>query len=66
MRLLISILVGIIGGFILGIALSSFIGVLGMVLFDQPVGIKYLPYYCSILCAIVVPIWDNKSKKAAS
>jgi hypothetical protein len=63
MRIFIAILVGIIGGFVLGIALSSFIGVLGMILFNEPMGVKYLSYYTSIICAILVPIIDQKSLK---
>lgn len=63
MRIFLSILVGIIGGFVLGIALSSFIGVLGMILFNEPMGIKYLSYYTAFICAVVVPIIDQKSLK---
>ena len=63
MRVILAVLVGIIGGFILGIALSSFIAVFGMILFDTPFGIKYLPYYISFLCAIAVPIIDQKSRR---
>lgn len=59
MRTFIGVLVGIIGGFILGIALSSFIAVLGMLLFNEPFGIRYLPYFTSIVCAIIVPIIDS-------
>ncbi len=62
MRIFLGILIGLIGGFILGIALSSFIGVLGMILFNEPFGIKYLPYFTAMLCAIVVPIIDQKSQ----
>ncbi|TFJ92361.1 DUF5957 family protein [Lentibacillus salicampi] len=64
MRIFLGILVGLIGGFVLGIALSSFIGVLGMILFNEPVGIKYLSYFTAIICAIVVPIMDQKSLKS--
>ncbi|MFE8696614.1 DUF5957 family protein [Cytobacillus sp. FJAT-53684] len=60
MRTLLAIIVGAVGGFILGIALSSFIGIIGMILFDQPIGIKFLPYYSSFICAIIVPIWSKK------
>ena len=60
MRLL---LVGCIGGFMLGIALSELIGVFGMVLFDKPIGIKYLPFYTAILCVVLVAIISQKGKK---
>lgn len=64
MRTFIAIIVGLIGGFVLGIALSSFIGIVGMMVYDEPVGIKYLSYYTAILCAILVPVIDLKSRKA--
>jgi Family of unknown function (DUF5957) len=60
MKTFIAIIIGVIGGFILGLALSSFIGIVGMILFDQPIGIKFLPYYCSVICAIIVPMWSKK------
>ncbi|WP_368655048.1 DUF5957 family protein [Ornithinibacillus sp. 4-3] len=62
MRLMLAILVGIIGGFILGIALSSFIGVIGWTFFGKALGIKFLPFYTSGLCAIIVPIIDQKNR----
>jgi hypothetical protein len=63
MRVMLGIIVGIVGGFILGIALSSFIGIFGMVFFDQPMGIKFLPYFSSFICAIAVPYMDSKTLK---
>ncbi|SET00732.1 hypothetical protein SAMN05216389_104144 [Oceanobacillus limi] len=61
MRAFIGMIVGIIGGFVLGIALSSFIGILGMMVFNQPMGIKFLPYFTAILCAVLVPYLDHKN-----
>lgn len=63
MRVMLGFIVGVVGGFILGIALSSFIGVFGMMFFDQPMGIKYLPYFSSFICAIAVPYMDSKTMK---
>lgn len=65
MRILLAILVGSIGGFLLGIALSSMIGVIGMGLFKQPIGIKFLPYYTAALCAVIVPVWECRRLKKA-
>src|SRR5699024_6508692 len=48
MRIFFGILVGLIGGFVLGIALASFIGVFGIILFNEPMGIKYLSYFTAI------------------
>lgn len=61
MRTFIAIIVGLIGGFVLGVALSSFIGIISVTLFQSPFGIKFLPYYAAVLCAILVPIIDAKS-----
>ena len=66
MRIIFGIIVGIFGGFILGIALSSFIGMVGMMVFDQPMGIKYLPYFTSIICAVLVPIIENRAQRVKS
>ncbi|SES90275.1 hypothetical protein SAMN05421676_10266 [Salinibacillus kushneri] len=63
MRIFLGILVGLIGGFVLGIALSSFIGILGMMIFNEPMGIKYLSYFTAMICAVVVPIMDQKNLK---
>ncbi|MBO0992820.1 DUF5957 family protein [Bacillus sp. SD088] len=62
MRLLLAVIVGLIGGFIIGIALSSLIGILGMMVWNEPMGIKFLPYFTSLLCAIAVPIIDHKKQ----
>jgi len=51
MRTFIAIIVGIIGGFILGIALSSFIAIFSLSIFNYPFGIKYLPYITQLLSA---------------
>lgn len=64
MRTFIAILVGLIGGFVLGIALSSFIGITSMLVYDEPFGIKYLSYYTAVFCAVVVPLADLKGRKA--
>lgn len=63
MRIMFGVLIGIFGGFVLGIALSSFIGVFTMMVFNEPMGIKYLPYFTAIICAVVVPMIDQKSLK---
>ncbi|MCJ7840092.1 DUF5957 family protein [Lederbergia sp. NSJ-179] len=66
MRTLLSILVGIVGGFVLGIALSSFIGVFTYMMFDQPFGIKFLPYFTALFCAILIPMWEQRRIKQKS
>lgn len=63
MRSFIAMIVGLLGGFVLGIALSSIIGIAGMAIFDSPMGIKFFPYYTAIICAILVPIIDHKKRR---
>ena len=62
MRTMVATIVGVIGGFILGIALSSFIGIFGMMVFGHPMGIKFLPFFTSIICAFLVPIMDSRAQ----
>ncbi|CAG9620436.1 DUF5957 family protein [Sutcliffiella rhizosphaerae] len=63
MREFIAIIVGLVGGFILGIVLSSIIGIFGVYVLGQPMGIKFLPFYMAILCGIVLPVIEYKRKK---
>lgn len=63
MRTMLAIIVGLIGGFVLGIVLSSLIGVISYMFLDEPVGFKFLPHLTSIIGAIATPIMDKKSKK---
>lgn len=62
MKFLLSVLLGCIGGFMIGIALSELIGVIGVVLFNKAIGIKYLPIYTAVLCGVLVPLISQKSK----
>ncbi|WP_066186970.1 DUF5957 family protein [Gracilibacillus timonensis] len=62
MRTMLAIIIGIVGGFIVGIALSSLIGIIGMTVFGVPLGIKFLPYYMAVICAVLVPIVDSRRK----
>ena len=62
MRTMLAITVGLIGGFVLGIALSSFIGVISYMFLDEAVGFKFLPYLTSLIGAIATPILDKKGK----
>lgn len=63
MRLMIASVVGLIGGFIIGVALSSFIGIISFKLFLKPFGIQYLPYICALAGAVVVPVVDWRQWK---
>ncbi|WP_282138691.1 DUF5957 family protein [Rossellomorea aquimaris] len=63
MRTFAAIILGLIGGFVLGIALSSVIGIISLGLFNQPFGIKHLPYITAVVCAFLVPMMDVRSLK---
>ncbi|UOQ48561.1 DUF5957 family protein [Gracilibacillus caseinilyticus] len=60
MRLFIGIIIGFIGGSVIGIALSSVIGMAGMLLFQTVLSIKYLSVYVGVVGAVIVPISDFK------
>jgi hypothetical protein len=66
MRVFAAVLLGVLGGFVLGIALSSVIGIVSMGVFNQPFGIKFLPYFTAVICAVLVPVIDQKSVKKRS
>lgn len=63
MRIFVAIVINLVEGFIAGIVLSDVIGIVGFTLFDRLVGIKFLPFYCAVVCAIVVPIVDQRRSK---
>ncbi|MCM3618083.1 DUF5957 family protein [Sutcliffiella horikoshii] len=56
------ILLGAFGGFIVGILLSNIVGIISVVLFDVPMGIKFLPFYLAFLSSIIVPLWMGRRK----
>ncbi len=63
MKIFLAILAGLIGGFMIGIALSSSIGIMGMLFLNQPIGIKYLPYFTALICAMIAPAIAYKTSK---
>ena len=55
-RILLTTLLALIAGFVIGIWLSEVIGIVGMLGFGRAIGIKYLPIYLAIVFAIVANI----------
>lgn len=45
-------LIGLIGGVVAGLMLSEIISIVGYLMFDSAVGIKFLPIYLAILFAV--------------
>ncbi|WP_425432085.1 DUF5957 family protein [Halobacillus hunanensis] len=53
-------LITAIAGFIAGIVVSEFIGMMGYLLFDQSMGVKYLPIVFAIVFACIGPSIDRR------
>jgi predicted lipid-binding transport protein (Tim44 family) len=56
-------LFGLIGGVVGGLMLSEIIGIVGYLMFDSAVGIKFLPIYLAILFAVVAPAVDARFRR---
>ena len=55
-------LFGLIGGVVAGLMLSEIISIVGYLMFDSAVGIKFLPIYLAILFA-VAPAVDARCRR---
>ena len=51
-----ALIVGLLAGFVL----SEVIGIIGFLLFDRFVGIRFLPVLLAIACAVAAPIVDRR------
>jgi len=60
---MVAALLGLIGGVIAGVALSEIIGIVGYLVFDSAVGIKFLPIYPAILFAVVALVVDARLRR---
>lgn len=65
MRTVIALVVGLAGGFILGLVLSQVIAIAGLLLVNQAIGIKYLPIYLAIAGAVIAPIVEAQNRRRA-
>lgn len=63
MRTVVAALLGLIGGVIAGVAISEIIGIVGYLVFDSAVGIKFLPIYLAILFAVVALVVDTRLRR---
>jgi hypothetical protein len=63
MRTMIAAVTGIFGGFIIGVLLSSVIGILSFQFFFKPFGIPFFPYLCALAGAVAVPVIDWRQWK---
>jgi len=53
--MLIVVLLGLAGGFLAGIVISQLVGIVGVLVFHQAIGVKFLPVYTAIIGAIAAP-----------
>ena len=56
----------IIGGLIAGLVLSEIIGIIGILAFGTAAGIKFLPVYLAIACAVAAPVFHRRSRRRPS
>ena len=63
MRTIVVALLGLFGGAIAGVAISEIIGIVGYLVFDSAVGIKFLPIYLAILFAVVALVVDARLRR---
>ena len=63
MRTVVAALLGLIGGVIAGVAISEIIGIVGYLVFDSAVGIKFLPIHLAILFAVVALFVDERLRR---
>jgi hypothetical protein len=64
MRTVVMIVCGLIGGLLGGLILSELIGIVGVLLFDRAIGIRFLPLYLAVVYAAAAPIVDAQIHRA--
>ena len=65
MKTLLITLLAIAAGFLAGLILSNVIGIVSVLVFKQPFGIKYLPVYLAVLSGVIALAYDlNRRSKA--
>ncbi|WP_246631325.1 DUF5957 family protein [Pseudonocardia nigra] len=62
-----AVLIGIVGGALTGFALSELIGIVGLLMFDRPIGLPYLPIVLGVaggvLAGVVVQRQDRRDDR---
>jgi hypothetical protein len=53
----------IIGGLVAGLVLSEIIGIVGMLGFGTAIGLRFLPVYLAVGCAVAAPLLDLRSRR---
>ncbi len=52
----VAVILGLVGGFVIGLVVSEMIGIVGKLAFDRTAGIKFLPIYTAVACAVIAPV----------
>jgi len=60
MRTLAVSVTALIVGLLAGLVLSEVIGIIGFLVFDRFVGVRFLPILLAIACAVAAPIVDRR------
>lgn len=63
MRTLAVTVSALIVGLFAGLVLSEVIGIVGFLVFDRFVGIRFLPILLAIACAVAAPIVDRRVRQ---
>jgi Family of unknown function (DUF5957) len=62
MRAVVVSVIALIGGFLAGIVLSEVIGVVGLLVFEDVVGIKFLPVVTALVAAAAAVVMDLRAQ----
>jgi hypothetical protein len=53
-------------GLVAGLVLSEIIGIIGMLVFGTAAGIKFLPVYLALACAVAAPVLCLRFRRRSS
>lgn len=65
MKTLLITLLAIAIGFLAGLFLSEVIGIISVLLFQQPFGIKYLPVYLAVIAGVIALVVSLNRRSSA-
>lgn len=64
MRTVVVTVLALIGGFLAGIVLSEIIGVVGLLVFEEVVGVRFLPVVTALVAAVAAVILTLRARRA--
>jgi len=60
------VVLAVVGGLAAGLVLSEIIGIIGILGFGTAAGVKFLPVYLAIACAVAAPLLYRRSRPRRS